>query len=101
MQTDSNRLDRLAEIVREHGQIVIFEPGHGSLNGAAGIALGDRSLREALDQCAIALPSWKKCKQAIDRGDASDLERFIYDNEPQHDDAPWRAALASLLGFKP
>ena len=40
------------------------------------------------------LPSWEQCEAAVKCGDASPLQRFIYEHEPAGGDPDWGADVA-------
>jgi hypothetical protein len=46
----------------------------------------------------ISLPLWQECSRKRDAlTDLTELESFIYDNEPAGDDSGWRGHLAPAL----
>ena len=46
----------------------------------------------------MRLPTWEECEAAVDAGEATALQRFIYENEPSGScDVEFRENLRSLI----
>lgn len=46
----------------------------------------------------MKLPTWEECEAAVDAGEATALQRFIYKNEPSGgDDIEFREGLRFLI----
>lgn len=56
-----------------------------------------RAVRRSLS-VEVSLPTYEQCEVKVDAKEATELERFIYNNEPSGiADDDWRASLADLL----
>jgi hypothetical protein len=66
---------------------------------AAEFALKDAGLLAKEPGVPVALPSWKECEAAVDRGKATALQTFIHSNEPAdpRGEDEFRDQLAKLL----
>lgn len=46
----------------------------------------------------MSLPTFEQCEEAVKRGDATALQRFIHDNEPAGvKDVEWRLSLIEVI----